>query len=71
MTSATHAGLKQSMSSMRTALRLSIKTFVLMTEGCFCAISDLADRNDIHAVEVFALPIVDLFHSRRICTMGS
>ena len=31
---------------------------MLLIEGRFC----LADRNDVHAVEVFAVPILDLFH---------
>ena len=35
---------------------------MLLIEGRIC----LADRNDVHAVEVFAIPILDFFHHLRI-----
>ena len=37
-----------------------------LIEGRFC----FADRYDLHAVEVFAIPILDLFHYLRISPVG-
>ena len=39
---------------------------MLLTEGRFC----FADCYDVHAVEVFAIPIPDLFHHLRIGPVG-
>ena len=39
---------------------------MLMIKGRLC----VADSNDVHAVEVFAIPILDLFHHLRIGPMG-
>ena len=50
----------------RTSIWLSIEAFMLLIEGRFC----FADRYDVHAVEVFAIPILDLFHHLRIGPVG-
>jgi hypothetical protein len=50
----------------RTSIWLSIEAFMLLIEGRFC----FADRYNVHAVEVFAIPILDLFHHLRIGPVG-
>ena len=50
----------------RTSIWLSIEAFMLLIEGRFCS----ADRYNIHAVEVFAIPILDLFHYLRVGSVG-
>ena len=46
----------------RTSIWLSIEAFMLLIEGRF----GFADRYDVHAVEIFAIPILDLSHHLRI-----
>ena len=53
--------------SVRAGVRLSVETFALVRESCFCGISGPSDRDDIDAVKVIAVP---LRHESRVAAVG-
>jgi hypothetical protein len=54
--------------SVRTRIRLSIKTFVLVCERRFRGISGRSDRDDIDAVKIVAMPFFR--HHSRVAAMS-